>query len=38
MRTNLPVTNQEYDYPDGEFIVSRTDAKGVSLWLICDSR
>ena len=29
MRANLPVTNREYDYPDGEFIVSTTDAKGL---------
>lgn len=28
MRSNLPVTNREYDYPDGEFLVSKTDAKG----------
>jgi aerotaxis receptor len=28
MRTNLPVTNQECDYPDGEFIVSTTDTNG----------
>ncbi|MEY4757600.1 MAG: hypothetical protein RJA34_2498 [Pseudomonadota bacterium] len=29
MRMNLPVTNQEYDYPAGEMLVSTTDPKGV---------
>ncbi len=28
MRTNLPVTQREYDYPDGTLIVSSTDAQG----------
>jgi aerotaxis receptor len=29
MRTNLPVTQQEYDYPGEELLMSTTDTKGV---------
>jgi aerotaxis receptor len=29
MRLNLPVTGQEYDYPDQEMLVSMTDEQGV---------
>ena len=28
MRTNLPVTQQEYDYPGDELLMSTTDAQG----------
>lgn len=28
MRTNLPVTNQEFDYPSDEFLMSTTDPQG----------
>ena len=29
MRMNLPVTQQEYDYPADQMLVSMTDTKGV---------
>ena len=29
MRVNLPVSNNEYDYPGEELLMSTTDAKGV---------
>ena len=29
MRTNMPVTNVEREFRDGETIVSKTDLKGV---------
>ncbi len=29
MRVNLPVTNNEYDFPADELLMSTTDAKGV---------
>ncbi len=29
MRTNLPVTQQEYDYPGEELLMSTTDTKGI---------
>jgi methyl-accepting chemotaxis protein len=29
MKSNLPVTNNEVPYPDGEILVSKTDLKGV---------
>ena len=28
MRINMPVTHREYDYADGQFIVTKTDLKG----------
>ena len=31
MRTNLPVTGREYDYPADQMLVSMTDTKGLSL-------
>jgi aerotaxis receptor len=32
MRTNLPVTDREYELPDDTFIVSKTDPKGRITW------
>ena len=29
MRVNLPVTNNEYDFPADELLMSTTDTKGV---------
>ncbi len=29
MRTNLPITQHEFDYPDQQMLVSSTDAKGI---------
>ncbi len=33
MRVNMPVTNNEKELPDGEFIVSRTNTKGVMTYV-----
>lgn len=33
MRTNLPITNVEYPLNDGQFIVSKTDAKGRIIYI-----
>jgi len=32
MRTNLPVTDREYELPEGTFIVSKTDLNGRITW------